>query len=302
MSVKIKINWDNENVVSESVRIYRADSKFTSNNLPPLLAEIVDDVYEYEDLTTVENQTYFYMLSCFLGEQEAFTECFEVLAQKQISYVRLSLTGGVYRNAGSGTTAVTNLQLYEPNGSSANNILIAVVSSFVTVTASAGWALLSNKNNVHVFWKKGTAQNASHIFTLASSSFAGGCMFLLQPSSAITTMECVSEMVSRSIASASTPAVSPVLTIPIDGNCFEIILCKINNLGGGDTDGSFSAGYQKIATQSYPSMINGTYQFNLLIGGSSKAKGSAIGGGSAFLTQGQYPNTLYTQTIQICAY
>lgn len=80
MSVKIKINWDNENVVSESVRIYRADSIFTPTSLPPLLTEIFGDIYEYEDLTTVENQTYFYMLSCLLGDQEVFTECFEVLS------------------------------------------------------------------------------------------------------------------------------------------------------------------------------------------------------------------------------
>lgn len=81
MSVKIKINWDNENVVSESVRIYRADSAFTPTSLPPLLTEIIGDVYEYEDLTTVENRTYFYMLSATLGEQEVFTECFNVSAE-----------------------------------------------------------------------------------------------------------------------------------------------------------------------------------------------------------------------------
>lgn len=81
MSVKIKINWDNENVVSESVQIYRADSVFTSTSLPPLLAEIFGDIYEYEDLTTVEGRTYFYMLSTKLGEQEVFTECFEFTAQ-----------------------------------------------------------------------------------------------------------------------------------------------------------------------------------------------------------------------------
>ena len=80
MSIKIKINWDNENVVSESVRIYRADSIFTPTSLPPLLTEIVGDVYEYEDLTTVENQTYFYMLSAKLGEQEVFTECYLIEA------------------------------------------------------------------------------------------------------------------------------------------------------------------------------------------------------------------------------
>ena len=84
MSVKIIINWDNESVVSESVRIYRADSAFTSTSLPPLLTEIVGDVYEYEDLTTVEDQTYFYMLSAKLGDLEVFTECFDVTANISI--------------------------------------------------------------------------------------------------------------------------------------------------------------------------------------------------------------------------
>ena len=82
MSVKIKINWDNENVVSESVRIYRADSAFTKDNLPPILTEIFGGVYEYEDLTTIEGRTYFYMLSAKLGEQEVFTECFDVVAEQ----------------------------------------------------------------------------------------------------------------------------------------------------------------------------------------------------------------------------
>lgn len=82
MAVKIKINWENESVMSESVRIYRADSAFTSNSLPPLLAEVVGDIYEYEDLTTEKDETYFYMLSARLGEQEVFTDCFEVFANK----------------------------------------------------------------------------------------------------------------------------------------------------------------------------------------------------------------------------
>ena len=80
MSVKIKINWDNENVVSEFVRIYRADSAFTTPTQAMIIATIIGDVYEYEDLDVVKDQTYFYMLSAKLGEQEAFTECFEVKA------------------------------------------------------------------------------------------------------------------------------------------------------------------------------------------------------------------------------
>lgn len=85
MSVKIKINWDNQNVVSESVRIYRADSAFTKENLPPILTEFFWDVYEYEDQGVIEGQTYFYMLSAKLGEQEAFTECFEIVAVPDLS-------------------------------------------------------------------------------------------------------------------------------------------------------------------------------------------------------------------------
>lgn len=81
MPVKIKINWDNENVVSESVRIYRADSTFTSADLPPLLSEIFGDIYEFEDLDIIQGQTYFYMLSAKLGEEEVFTDCFNVLAK-----------------------------------------------------------------------------------------------------------------------------------------------------------------------------------------------------------------------------
>lgn len=78
MSVKIKINWDNENVVSESVRIYRADTLITTPAQEMLIATIFGNVYEYEDLTTAEGQTYYYMLSAKLGEQEVFTECYEV--------------------------------------------------------------------------------------------------------------------------------------------------------------------------------------------------------------------------------
>jgi hypothetical protein len=105
MSVKIKINWDNENVVSESVRIYRADSAFTSTSLPPLLTEIVGDVYEYEDLTTVEDQTYFYMLSAKLGDLEVFTECFEVFASGTFEINFPKITQGL-----SNSNPVLNIQ------------------------------------------------------------------------------------------------------------------------------------------------------------------------------------------------
>ena len=78
MSVKIKITWDDLNVISEGVRIYKNASTFTSSSLPAVYATVAYGVAEFEDLDVVEKQTYFYMLSSFLDEQEVFTDCYEV--------------------------------------------------------------------------------------------------------------------------------------------------------------------------------------------------------------------------------
>ena len=78
MSVKIKITWDDLNVISEGVRIYKNASAFTSSSLPAVYATVAYGVAEFEDLDVVEKQTYFYMLSSFLDEQEVFTDCYEV--------------------------------------------------------------------------------------------------------------------------------------------------------------------------------------------------------------------------------
>ena len=78
MSVKIKITWDDLNVISEGVRIYKNASAFTSSSLPAVYTTVTYGVVEFEDLDVVEKQTYFYMLSSFLDEQEVFTDCYEV--------------------------------------------------------------------------------------------------------------------------------------------------------------------------------------------------------------------------------
>ena len=81
MSLKIKITWDDNNVISEGARIYKSNVAFTSTTLPPIYDEVGYGVEIYEDFDVIEDQTYFYMLSCFLGEQEKFTQCFEVKAK-----------------------------------------------------------------------------------------------------------------------------------------------------------------------------------------------------------------------------
>lgn len=81
MSLKIKITWDDNNVISEGARIYKSNVAFTSTTLPPVYDEVGYGIEIYEDFNVIEDQTYFYMLSCFLGEQEKFTQCFEVKAK-----------------------------------------------------------------------------------------------------------------------------------------------------------------------------------------------------------------------------
>ena len=65
MSLKIKITWDDNNVISEGARIYKSNVAFTSTTLPPIYDEVGYGVEIYEDFDVIEDQTYFYMLSCF---------------------------------------------------------------------------------------------------------------------------------------------------------------------------------------------------------------------------------------------
>lgn len=92
-SIKIKTNWETNNIVSNGVRIYKKTELFDSDNLPQPLVEITDGSEFYEDLDIIEGQTYFYMLSCFLGEQEVFTECFKVDAKKPSPYNGIYIVG-----------------------------------------------------------------------------------------------------------------------------------------------------------------------------------------------------------------
>lgn len=87
MSVKIKTSWSDNNVIIEGVRIYKSLAPFDVYSRPESLVEILDGSLVYEDFDVEYGQTYFYMLSCFLGEQEVFTKCYEVLAVPEVVIV-----------------------------------------------------------------------------------------------------------------------------------------------------------------------------------------------------------------------
>lgn len=185
MSVKIKINWDNENVVSESVRIYRADSAFTSETLPPLLTEIVGDVYEYEDLTTIEGQTYFYMLSATLGEQEAFTECFDVVAQLGWSPLNLSTLPFFLGIANKHSTLSESLVMSFGGAGSQQEKFTAISES--SAPSLSGNLILSSDANKYLRSLKIT----EHIY---NKSGFWGFFIVKRPSSQITSQASIFEV------------------------------------------------------------------------------------------------------------
>lgn len=188
MSVKIKISWDNENVVSESVRIYRADSTFASTSLPPLLTEITGDVYEYEDFNIIENQTYFYMLSAKLGEQEVFTECFEVKALGgfvTLDFVSASTSPSRYSLPASAWPLTV-----PPHN--AGDIVIVFKSGADTELASYGFVSVDvsdlTDNYIHPWYKIATSNQISNL-QINLTNTADKAVVILRPSRPITSVE-----------------------------------------------------------------------------------------------------------------
>ncbi|RSC23565.1 hypothetical protein [Acinetobacter sp. FDAARGOS_515] len=218
MSVKIKINWDNENVVSESVRIYRADFVFTSNALPQLLTEIIGDVYEYEDFAVTEGSTYFYMLSTKLGEQEVFTECFEVKVSKEpatLNFVKALTSPSRY----SVPSSAWPLTVPSHN---AGDIVIVFKNGADTELASYGFTKLDvsglTDNFMHPWYKIATINQSASVDISLSNTSDKTCI-ILRPSRPVT--EVLFELSSNSSqfvgpgnSSSMVGFVTPTFSIP----------------------------------------------------------------------------------------
>lgn len=210
MSIKIKIHWDNENAVFESVQIYRSDSIFTPANLPAVLEEIVGDVYEYEDLDISGDQTYFYMLSAKLGEREVFTECYKV---ETIGDVELSINGNAVLSIEKGSS-VAIYNITEPVKTGQNLISVMLMSQGANNLIG-----LENWNNVwsggggwgfRIFWKYHEA-GRQHTFRKSDNT-------AFRADIALLTFECANVVGSLSVVANSVAlsnATSPITTPPI---------------------------------------------------------------------------------------
>jgi len=70
----IRIRWDNPNGWEDGVRIYRSETSFDKDNLPPLLIELPRGSTSYIDESANAEATYFYLVSMFYGSTEVFSQ------------------------------------------------------------------------------------------------------------------------------------------------------------------------------------------------------------------------------------
>lgn len=301
MSIKLKIGWIDNNVIVEGVRIYKSSALFDVNTLPAVYAEITDGSIFYDDFDIVEGRTYFYMLSCFLGEREVFTECYDVTTSKGAAELEF-VSGSLVKNGPPSPSSESSISANEPSQSTSDKILIAIVSSQAAIQTPPGWTLLSSKLNTFVFWRKGGSPGLLHIFrTQSGGTQLSVYMFLLKPSFEINTVECVSSLSSKSTTSADPTAPSPILTTALDKRGYEIMLGKPQYAHQAGSTGSVSNGYTLIATHMYPTKVGDPYHTDLILGGRSRAKGEQVGGGVITQINAYQPSILFMQTIQICA-
>lgn len=91
--LKIKITWDNVNVINTTVRVYKKSTAFTHTSLPGVLVELPSNIHEYDDADVIEGDTWFYMVSCYDGSSERFSACYEQKIIDVYSTKYLKITG-----------------------------------------------------------------------------------------------------------------------------------------------------------------------------------------------------------------
>lgn len=295
MSVKIKTSWTDNNVIIEGVRIYKSSVNFDTSSRPAVYAEILDGSEFYEDFNVTDGQTYFYMLSCFLGEQEVFTECYEVLAQKLITYLPISFLGVKSLLYGEGTSVTAGMSFREFSESTSNQIIVVLAVSFVNVLTPAGWTKCSSLNNVHIFWKKGGNPSSLHNFILSSDSFLSLYAMSFNVAGTFNKVDVVAKNVAASVATNQTILTTPILDLAKNGPSYELSTIRLNQLGGGAITANWGDGLTAIQEGS-------GYQASLCVAGRERLKDSLVGGNSMTTGYWYMPNSANLQTIQICAY
>lgn len=297
MSIKIKASWTDNNVIIEGVRIYKSSASFDVNSRPAVYAEILDGSKFYEDLNVAEGQTYFYMLSCFLGEQEVFTECYEIVAQAAAKYALLSLNGGMW-NAGLasvGTSITVAEKVTEPN-----SVNILIVNAPGVVLNVTGWTYFTSLNGIQYYYRIGSVLNRTTIIAGDVARYLGYALFNLKANTPIVDVELKIATASYNNPSIGTTVnpVFPLIVDPIDEDSFFAHYWVQGGSDGRQVTQNTPATYTKLPSMGYPNASN---PYSTGFSGFGK---SVLAGQQAQVT-GQFLNVYsgayWCHTLQICA-
>lgn len=296
-SVKIRASWTDENVVTEGVRIYKSDQEFDVNTRPLPLVELTNNEEFYEDFDVEENETVYYMLSCFLGEQEVFTECYEIVAQAAAKYALLSLNGGMW-NAGLtsvGTSITVAEKVTEPN-----SVNILIVNAPGVVLNVPGWTYFTSLNNKQYYYRIGSVLNRTTIITSDLARYLGYALFNLKANTPIVDVELKIATASYDNPSIGT-TVSPVFPLvvdPINADSFFAHYWMQGGTDGRQVTQNTPATYTKLPSMGYP---NASVPYSTGFSGFGK---SVLAGQQVQVT-GQFLNVYsgvyWCHTLQICA-
>lgn len=217
MSIKIKINWDDLNVISEGVHIYKNASAFTSSSLPEVCATISDGSGFFEDFNVVNGQTYFYMLSCFLGEQEVFTECYEITA---ISEIPITVKAVLSSSSSSSTSYIFGINI--PPYNVGDVILLAVETNVLDAGGAgipSGFTLIdsiriTNSTSLRVCYKIATTQTTQN--TVVTYTCDSATAIILSSTSPISALVFSSAKTEK----ANPDTVFPALTATTNASAF----------------------------------------------------------------------------------
>lgn len=78
---KTTLTWEYDDLVGEGFKIYRADSPMDPENLPLPIATVGIEDREYIDETVIDNETYYYRISSYLGDAERLSVEIEHIAE-----------------------------------------------------------------------------------------------------------------------------------------------------------------------------------------------------------------------------
>lgn len=217
MSIKLKITWSDDNVVTEGIRIYKSSSTFTKTSLPEVYATISDGSNFFEDFNVVDGQTYFYMLSCFLGEQEVFTECHETMA---ISELPLTIKAALSSSSSSSTGRILGISV--PSYNVGDVILLAFETNVLNAGGAeipSGFTLIdsiriTDSTSLRVCYKIATTQTTQN--TVVTYTCDSATAIILSSTSPISALEFLSAKAEK----ANPDTVFPTLTATTNASAF----------------------------------------------------------------------------------